>query len=104
MPEVDAGLGYSAMTNSVSFRYFKASPEIILLAVIRMRGFPNWRWRLDEVFVMINGDRHHLWRVVGCDGEGLERDRPKHRDRKAPFKFIIKSMMSYGKSEGIVTD
>jgi len=24
-------------------------------------GHSNWRWRLDEVFVKINGELHYLW-------------------------------------------
>ena len=40
MPEVDAELSYSAVSNSVSFRYFKTSPEIIRLAVMMYVRFP----------------------------------------------------------------
>src|SRR5690606_3111102 len=32
----------------------------------------NWRWHLDEVFVMINGETHYLWRAVDHEGEVLE--------------------------------
>ena len=24
-------------------------------------NYSNWRWHLDEVFVKINGEIHHLW-------------------------------------------
>ncbi len=37
-----------------------------------MRAYLNWQSHLDEVFVKINGERHHLWRVVDHDGEGLK--------------------------------
>ncbi len=40
--------------------------------VSRMRGFRQWRWHLDEVFVKINGERHCLWRAVDHEGEILE--------------------------------
>lgn len=40
--------------------------------VSQMRGFCHWRWHLDEVFVMINGEQHYLWRVVNHEGEVLE--------------------------------
>jgi len=30
------------------------------------------RWHLDEMFVKINGERHHLWRAVDHEGEVLE--------------------------------
>ncbi len=32
---------------------------------IQHRSFSQWRWHLDEVFVRINGETHHLWRAVG---------------------------------------
>ena len=37
-----------------------------------MRNYQQWRWQLDEVFVKINGERHHLWRAVDHEGEVLE--------------------------------
>ena len=30
--------------------------------ISRLRGFRNWRWHADEVFVKINGETHYLWR------------------------------------------
>ncbi len=38
-----------------------------------MRGSPQWRWHLDEVFVRVNGE----------EGEVLEAFVTKRRDRKA---------------------
>jgi len=40
LSDVDAGLSCSAMSNPVSFRYFKTSPEIIQLAVMLYVRFP----------------------------------------------------------------
>jgi len=34
-----------------------------------MRGYPQWRWDLDEVFVKINGRLCYLWRAVDHQGE-----------------------------------
>jgi hypothetical protein len=34
--------------------------------------YSKWRWRLDEVFVKINGETHYLWRAVDHEGEVLE--------------------------------
>ncbi len=33
-----------------------------------MRQFTHWKWRLDEVYVKINGEMRYLWRAVdhGC--------------------------------------
>ena len=141
------------MTKRSPFKYFKASPEIIRLAVMlyvrfplslrnvedllhergidishetvrfwwdrfgpmfaaeirrkragRMRGYSNWRWHLDEVFVKINGEMHYLWRAVDHEGEVLESYVTKRRDRKAALNFLRKSMKRYGNPEVIVTD
>lgn len=46
--------------------------EIRRKRVQAMRSFTHWRWRLDEVFVKINGERHYLWRAVNHEGEILE--------------------------------
>jgi putative transposase len=34
-----------------------------------MRGFRQWRWHLDELFVEINGETHYLWRAVDHEGQ-----------------------------------
>ncbi len=45
--------------------------EIRKQRVAHMRGYPQWRWRLDEVFVKINGKLCYLWRAVDHEGEVL---------------------------------
>src|SRR4249920_3101542 len=37
--------------------------EIRKRRVARMRGYPQWRWHLDEVFVKVNGKLCYLWRA-----------------------------------------
>ena len=69
-----------------------------------MRGQPQWRWHLDEVFVRINGETHFLWRAVDHEGEVLEVFVTKRRDRKAALKFLKKTMKRYGRPEIVVTD
>ena len=32
--------------------------------VSRMRGFRQWRWHLDEMYVKLNGEMVYLWRAV----------------------------------------
>ena len=46
--------------------------EVRRQRVNRMRGFPHWKWHLDEMFVKINGETHYLWRAVDHEGEILE--------------------------------
>jgi len=62
------------------------------------------RWHLDEMFVKINGERHHLWRAVDHEGEVLETIVTRTRDRKAALKFLKKAMRRHGRPEVIVTD
>jgi len=70
----------------------------------RMRGFRQWRWHVDEVFVKINGERHYLWRAVDHEGEVLESYVTKKRDKKAALRFFKKALKRHGSVETIVTD
>ena len=69
-----------------------------------MRGLPQLRWHLDEVFVRINGEIHYLWRAVDHEGEVLETFVTKRRDRNAALRFLKKAMKRYGNPLVIVTD
>ena len=40
--------------------------------VSAMRGFRQWRWHLDEMYVKLNGEMVYLWRAVDQEGEILE--------------------------------
>jgi putative transposase len=78
--------------------------EIRRKRIDRLRAFSKWRWHVDELFVKINGERHYLWRAVDHEGEVLEADVSKYRDRKAALKFLKKAMRRYGPPRVIVTD
>ena len=54
----------------------------------------NWKWRLNKVFVKINGVTHYLWRAVDHEGEVLEAFVSKRRDRKAAIAFLKKVMIT----------
>ncbi len=69
-----------------------------------LRGWPQWRWHLDEMFVRINGKIHYLWRAVDQEGEVLEAYVTKRRNRKAALKFLGKVMKRYGRPKTIVTN
>ncbi len=62
------------------------------------------RWHLDEMFVKINGERHHLCRAVDHEGEVLECYVTKTRDKKAESKFLKRAIRKHGLPEVIVTD
>jgi putative transposase len=72
--------------------------------ISRMRGFRNWRWHLDEVFVKINGETHYLWRAVDHEDEILESYVTKKRDKTAALKFLRKALKRHGNAQAIVTD
>ena len=88
------GIGISAET--IWFWWNRFGPmfaaEIRRNRASRMRGYSNWRWPLNEVFVKINGETHYLWRAVDHEGEVLESYVTKRRDRNAALKFLRKSM------------
>ena len=51
--------------------------------VSRMRGFRQWRWHLDEMYVKLNGAMVYLWRAVDQEGGILESFVTKTRDKDA---------------------
>ena len=78
--------------------------EIRRRRIDAMRGVPQWRWHVDEMFVRINGKLHYLWRAVDHEGEVLEAYVSKKRDRKAALRFLRRAMRRYGRPHEIVTD
>ena len=69
-----------------------------------VRGFTQWRWHLDEVYVKINGEMHYLWRAVDHEGEVLEALATKERDKAAALKLMKRLMKRYGRPQTVVTD
>jgi putative transposase len=82
----------------------KFSSEIRKRRSRSMRCHSKWKGHLDEMFVKINGERFYLWRAVDHEGEVLESNVTKTRDKKAALKFLKKSMRRYGRPNAIVTD
>ena len=48
----------------------------------RMRGFRQWQWHLDEMYVKVNGEMRYLRRAVDHEGEILESFVTRSRDTK----------------------
>ena len=69
-----------------------------------MRGFRQWRWHLDEMYVKVNGELRYLWRAVDHEGEILESFVTKDRDKVAALAFMKKALRNFGSPEAIVTD
>ena len=78
--------------------------EIRKKRVAHMRGYPQWRWHLDEVFVKVNGKLCYLWRAVDHEGEVLESVVTAKRDTAAAAKFLKRIMKRHGRARKIVTD
>jgi putative transposase len=72
--------------------------------VSRMKGFRQWKWHLDEVYVKINGEMHYLWRAVDQEGEVLECYVTKSRDKKAALRFMKKALKRHGSPAEFSTD
>src|ERR1035437_1603767 len=72
--------------------------------VNRMRGFRQWRWHLDEMYVKLNGEMVYLWRAVDHEGEILESFVTKKRDKSAALAFMKKTLKRHGRPEAVVTD
>ena len=78
--------------------------EIRKRRVAQMRGYPQWRWHLDEVFVKVNGKLCYLWRAVDHEGEVLEAVVTAKRDKAAALKLLKRIIKKYGAPRNIVTD
>ena len=78
--------------------------EIRKRRVAHMRGYPQWRWHLDEVFVKVNGKLRYLWRAVDHEGEVLEAVVTTKRDKLAALKLLKRIMKKYGSPCRVVTD
>jgi len=72
--------------------------------VSRMRGFRQWKWHLDEMYVRLNGEMVYLWRAVDQEGEVLESYVTRTRDKKAALTFMKKALKRHGAPETITTD
>ena len=70
----------------------------------RMRGFRQWQWHLDEMYVKVNGEMRYLWRAVDHEGEILESYVTRTRDKSAALAFMKKALKRHGSPAAIVTD
>ncbi len=100
--------GYDLCHETVRFWWNRFGPmfagEIRRRRVNRMRGFRQWRWHLDEMYVKLSGEMVYLWRAVDHEGEVLESYVTKTRDKQAALTFIKKALKRHGRVETVVTD
>ena len=60
--------------------------------ISRMRGFRQWRWHLDEMYVKLNGEMVCLGRAVDQEGEVPESYVSTTRDKQAALTFMKKAL------------
>ena len=100
--------GYDLCHETVRLWWNRFGPmfagEIRRKRVDRMRGFQQWRWHLDEMYVKLNGEMVYLWRAVDHEGEILESFITKKRDKPAALAFMKKALKRHGTPAAIVTD
>ena len=62
-------------------------------------------WYLDEVFIKIQGELHHLWRAVDQDGDTIDILMQKRRNKQAAKRFFRKLLKGQCASPGrMITD
>jgi transposase-like protein len=55
--------------------------EVHQRRVAQMRGYPQWRWHLDEVFVKVNGKLRYLRRASIMKATCWRRSSPQNDAR-----------------------
>ena len=78
--------------------------EIHKKRVDRMRSHTHWKWRLDEVYVKINGEMRYLCRAVDHEGEVQKSYVTATCDKAAALAFIKKAVKRHGRPQAVVTD
>jgi transposase-like protein len=71
----------------------------------KRRPKPHTTWRLDEVYLKIDGRLVYLWRAVDAEGEVLDVLVQSRRNKHAALKLMRKLLKNYGLvPDKIVTD
>ncbi len=69
----------------------------------RSRPRPSDRWHLDEMVVRIAGKRMYLWRAVDHEGEVLDVQVQRRRDKRAALRLVRKLLRKQGFAPKLVT-
>src|SRR5215472_14262209 len=62
----------------------------------RRRPRPSNRWHLDEMVVLIAGQRMYLWRAVDDEGEVLDMLVQRRRDTRSALRLMRKLLKKQG--------
>ena len=86
-------------------RWFLKFGSIIAANLKRARPKPSDHWHLDEMAVLIRGQRYWLWRAVDNEGEVLDFVVQRRRDAKVAAKLLRKLLKRHKiRPTRIVTD
>jgi transposase-like protein len=86
-------------------RWFLKFGPVIAANLKQARPKPSDHWHLDEMAVLIRGQRYWLWRAVDNEGEVLDFVVQRSRDAKVAAKLMKKLLKRYGiRPSRIVTD
>src|SRR5208282_3189029 len=66
----------------------------------KRRPKPRTTWRLDEVYVKIDGRMLHLWRAADAEGEVLDVLVQSERNKHAALKLMRKLLKKYAFAAG----
>ncbi len=93
------------VTNETVRRWFLKFGSLIAANLRKMRPQPNDRWHLDEMVIVIRGERFWLWRAVDDEGEVLDFLVQRRRCAKAAKRLMRKLLKKQGFAPShIVTD
>ena len=100
----EANAGHVSLGQLKAMSAIETCRTAALGGVAHMRGYPQWRWHLDEAFVKVNGKLCYLWRAVDHEGEVLEAVVTAKRDKAAALKFLKRIMKKYSRPLSVVTN
>jgi transposase-like protein len=86
-------------------RWVKHFGPLIAVDLRKRRPKPHTTWRLDEVYLKIDGRMLYLWRAVEAEGEVLDLLVQSKRNKHAALKLMRKLLKKYAfVPERLVTD
>jgi putative transposase len=69
---------------------------------LHRRPKPGDKWHCDEGLLMLNGERHYLWRAVDQDGNVLDILVQRRRNKAAAQKFFCTLLMGLNIHDAII--
>lgn len=82
---------------------FKFTP-LVELQFRKRKKLVGKRWRMDETYIKVKGERCYLYRAVDKEGNTVDFLLTKRRQRISAHKFLIKAITNNGKPELINID